>query len=300
MSTIGYGSYTPSTTGGKCFTILFGIISIVIFGMVLETMQGACNDAFLGCHRWLKRKTGKTAKSVKVWFWFWFVIAFAFLFAGLSHHATGYGLGNSIYFAFITITTVGFGEFALNGQHDGRMGALVLIFFGMILMSNLLGSIAAIFQPEEKVGGEGEGTCIANKARQRKDNAAAVCAALESMANGTAKGTLYERLNSAHEHYDRPLAIAWKDTMSKKEKQALAHTAASGVINRKVFPVVVIGDGAGAAEDREGKQPQQHHGLPGFYHPVLAPSGGSTRPNSDVHTADQHTAENNIVKYSDV
>ena len=47
---------------------------------------------------------------------------------------------------------------------------------------------------------------------------AAAKAALESIADGTAKGTLSDRLNAAHRHHDKALAAAWKGSLSKRER----------------------------------------------------------------------------------
>jgi hypothetical protein len=64
-------------------------------------------------------------------------------------------------------------------------------------------------------------------------------AALQSIANGTAKGTLSDRLNSAHRHYDKDLATAWKDTLSKRERKAIV-TADRAIIDNAAAEVKAI------------------------------------------------------------
>lgn len=174
MTTIGYGSWTPSTSGGKSFTVVFGMISIAIMGSSLRKCSNRSHKrmskgASLGYNRQI-RIPGlglKTPKGcVTTLFWAAVTGTYALCFAGVliscnfsstidprtrdssigtvagtQEHTADWGWGNTVYFVLISFMSVGFGDFALDVPGPGDDFVLVTgIFVGLVLVANVIQS----------------------------------------------------------------------------------------------------------------------------------------------------------------
>ena len=133
MTTIGYGAFVPSTTGGVVFVIVFGLFGIVMSALLVGVLTEAIDDGISRLHAlWLAPRHGE--KFVEVFHiavttlaLFTYLILFALVSAmdpsvlvGYDPEAggaTGPNFGaefvRSFYFLFVTFSTIGFGDVTL-------------------------------------------------------------------------------------------------------------------------------------------------------------------------------------------
>jgi len=144
ITTIGYGNISPVTFTGQMFTILYAMIGLPLFFIFLSSIGNVMADAFklvysrVCCRpcRNVRRKSEYPGKSLKllkkrliddeVGLETWMpteyvaipiiiclliIIGFLCLGTVLFHHVEGWDMATSTYFCFITLTTIGFGDF---------------------------------------------------------------------------------------------------------------------------------------------------------------------------------------------
>lgn len=177
MTTIGYGHIAPKTFAGKMFCMLYALVGIPLLLVFMANIGDLMADAFRWmysriCCRWCRvrrRDSEYTPTSqhkietigadevgkegymptdkVNVPIMVNLMLIFAFLFGGAIAFADweNWDLGTALYFCFITLTTIGFGdkwpEKSFLNYEDGIGAALQMAFtvvyciFGMTLIS---------------------------------------------------------------------------------------------------------------------------------------------------------------------
>lgn len=165
VSTIGYGSFTAQTKMGKTFTVLLAIFGVSYFGYclsivgerVLYTLEYTLNRFILGISleeiTKQQRRLGDKHNEINFkLFAFLFAICMLYIlsFAGLAHYfEPTWGFDNSVYFAIISFTTVGLGDFyptptAETGDGE-RLGGYfffaVLLLIGLALVSAIIAAV---------------------------------------------------------------------------------------------------------------------------------------------------------------
>ncbi|XP_013856549.1 potassium channel subfamily K member 5, partial [Austrofundulus limnaeus] len=114
VTTIGYGNVAPKTESGKVFCILYGLCGIPLCLVWLSTLGSFFGDRAKRLSQVLLRK-GVTVKKVQ------FTLTALFLLWGLLVHLVippfvfmaveEWSYLEGMYFSFITLTTVGFGDY---------------------------------------------------------------------------------------------------------------------------------------------------------------------------------------------
>uniref|UniRef100_K7FBV4 Potassium channel subfamily K member 16-like n=1 Tax=Pelodiscus sinensis TaxID=13735 RepID=K7FBV4_PELSI len=121
VSTIGYGTLCPKTAAGQIFCVLFasfGIpLNIVFLHQVGKMLSLLCER--LG--RWLYAK-GMKKKKIKFLTLLFFLVMGILVFLCLPSFvfqvAEGWSYSEGVYFAFITLSTIGFGDYVVGKQPD--------------------------------------------------------------------------------------------------------------------------------------------------------------------------------------
>ncbi len=158
MSTVGYGNTAPVTVQGRSLVYLMGFVSILLFSAVLgyaSSVSLTIVDDFFERVK-LKQLTQGVAAAF-FWlaiFWLWLLVIAEIYWLWTEHHYgmffvegpfEGFKFSDAYWFAFISVTTVGFGDYYF--PHDlFRAVDLfynpLLILIGYVLSANFCSNLA--------------------------------------------------------------------------------------------------------------------------------------------------------------
>ncbi|KAM7163746.1 potassium channel, subfamily K, member 16-like [Macrochelys suwanniensis] len=159
VSTIGYGTQCPKTAAGQIFSIFFasfGIpLTIIFLHWVGKMLSLLCER--LG--RWLYEK-GMKKKKIKFLTLLFFLVMGILVFLCLPslvfQVTEGWSYSEGIYFAFITLSTIGFGDYVVGKQPDRnypsyyRSLVAIWIIFGLAWIALLFNLLTTLLEDTEK------------------------------------------------------------------------------------------------------------------------------------------------------
>ncbi|XP_051833711.1 potassium channel subfamily K member 16-like [Antechinus flavipes] len=159
LSTIGYGTLSPKTAGGQIFCVIFALfgipLNLIFLHQVGKTLSMLCEK--LGkC----LQSQGMKEKKIKFLTLLFFLMTGILIFLGLPsivfHSTEGWTYSEGIYFAFITLSTVGFGDYVVGAQpgkyYCSYYKALVAIWilFGLAWIALLFNLLIRFLEDTEK------------------------------------------------------------------------------------------------------------------------------------------------------
>ncbi|CAH1239170.1 KCNK10 [Branchiostoma lanceolatum] len=116
VTTIGYGVHPPRTTGGRVFVIFYALLGIPLTAAFLSGLAGVMSNmvrrvtnAIQKCHK----KCTPAIASYRAWP-FCLVMGIGVFFvkpALVVHHVENWSFVDSVYFMFVSLSTIGFGDF---------------------------------------------------------------------------------------------------------------------------------------------------------------------------------------------
>jgi len=143
VTTVGYGTYTPSTAAGKAFSVVYSIMGIIIFGQCLSVViTSVWLPLFEAIHHrvpHLKRCCTSTRLTF-VLICLITVVPFMMLSSLMLMARESWTFWESMYFMWITFSTIGLGDMA--PTTDGPFDVLILVVhcvLGLSLIAALLG-----------------------------------------------------------------------------------------------------------------------------------------------------------------
>ncbi|XP_066275241.1 TWiK family of potassium channels protein 7-like [Branchiostoma lanceolatum] len=141
VTTIGYGHSTPRTPGGRVFLIFYAMFGIPLM-MTWVSDVGAKLDSLLrylvGKMSRCRSKKESEVDSVPSWVTIFLLAAFLLLDAAGLSAFENWDLLDSIYYSYITVTSIGFGDFVPSNQLNVVL-ALPHLMVGLALASMLNG-----------------------------------------------------------------------------------------------------------------------------------------------------------------
>uniref|UniRef100_A0ABM5F7J1 Potassium channel subfamily K member 16-like n=1 Tax=Pogona vitticeps TaxID=103695 RepID=A0ABM5F7J1_9SAUR len=160
LSTIGYGNLSPKTAGGQLFCVVFALFGIPLNIVFLQHIGKILSMLCERLAKWLYRKGIKKKTT-------WYLTLLFFLVAGILvflclpsavfREMEGWTYNEAIYFAFITLSTIGFGDFVIGRKHgkDYFPGYQILVaiwaIFGLAWIALLFSLLTTLLEdPEEK------------------------------------------------------------------------------------------------------------------------------------------------------
>ncbi|KAG2382714.1 hypothetical protein C9374_005294 [Naegleria lovaniensis] len=172
FTTVGYGDIYPHTTAGKLFVILFGLIGLAtvgamtaVLGRKLVQNTKAVLSLFsntiiffirviMSCtfkstrdrnNRYEKYVTAVVTHPVSQLFYFFFIFTtYSMVGAAIFSAMEGWKFEDSLYFVFITLATIGYGDLKLK-QTGSKFFLIFFLLIGIGLLGILLALLGGIF-----------------------------------------------------------------------------------------------------------------------------------------------------------
>ncbi|XP_035437193.2 uncharacterized protein LOC118267381 [Spodoptera frugiperda] len=169
VSTIGYGNLAPTTHLGRILMIFYGLFGIPINGILLANLGEYFGMQLISVYRKYKRRNEKRAHNLGYYFTnfgmlgqiFLYLVPgflfFIFLPACIFVVFEGWDYVAAIYYAFVTLTTIGFGDLVAGTVNNGfkygyfcayQIFLIVWITFGLGYIVMLLGFITSGMRSE--------------------------------------------------------------------------------------------------------------------------------------------------------
>ncbi|XP_050344204.1 uncharacterized protein LOC126769444 [Nymphalis io] len=159
VSTIGYGNLAPTTHLSRILMIFYGLFGIPINGILLANLGEYFGMQLILVYRKYKRKNEKRADKLDYFFHnlgmlgqiFLYLVPgflfFIFLPACIFVVFEGWDYVAGIYYAFVTLTTIGFGDIVAGTVNNGFKSGYYLAYhiFLIIWITFGLGYIAMLF-----------------------------------------------------------------------------------------------------------------------------------------------------------
>lgn len=144
ITTIGYGNVAPKTSGGRVFCIIYGLCGIPLCLTWISELGSFFGNRAKRLSQVLIRR-GQSVKMVQITctviFLLWGLLFHLVLPPLLFMHFEGWTYLEGLYFSFITLTTVGFGDYvagvnpSINYPRLYRVGAEVWMYMGLAWLS---------------------------------------------------------------------------------------------------------------------------------------------------------------------
>ncbi|KAJ8949949.1 hypothetical protein NQ318_002356 [Aromia moschata] len=156
LTTIGYGHSTPSTIAGKLFTMFYAMIGIPLGLVMFQSIGERVNRLSSVIIRSVKsslhcRQTTASELDLICVVTFLSSLTIAGGAAAFSRYE-GWSYFDSVYYCFITLTTIGFGDMvalqkdnALSQKPEYVMFALIFILFGLAIVAASLNLLVLRF-----------------------------------------------------------------------------------------------------------------------------------------------------------
>ncbi|XP_025909558.1 potassium channel subfamily K member 16-like [Nothoprocta perdicaria] len=160
VSTIGYGTLRPKTAGGQIFCVFFALFGIPLNIVFLHRVSKMLS---LLCKRLGKFLYGKGVRKKKIKFLtlLFFLVTGILVFLCLPslffQRTEGWSYSEGIYFAFITLSTIGFGDYVVGKQSDRnyfsyyRTVVAIWIIFGLAWIALLFNLLTMVLEDTEKI-----------------------------------------------------------------------------------------------------------------------------------------------------
>ncbi|XP_047347515.1 open rectifier potassium channel protein 1 isoform X1 [Vespa velutina] len=149
VSTIGYGNLAPTNTLSRILMIFYGLLGIPMNGILLSQLGEFFGHVFVRAHRKYKSykkhqndyakkltplETRKAGLAAQIFMYLipGFVM-FIFFPAFLFSHYEGWTYDEAVYYAFVTLTTIGFGDYVA-GQDNTKGSGFFFVMYKTFLI----------------------------------------------------------------------------------------------------------------------------------------------------------------------
>uniref|UniRef100_A0A8D9BNM9 Open rectifier potassium channel protein 1 n=2 Tax=Cacopsylla melanoneura TaxID=428564 RepID=A0A8D9BNM9_9HEMI len=145
LSTIGYGNLHPSTSLGRIVVIIYALFGIPLNGIVLTKLGELFSSTFITVHRRYKTERYESRAEMTIDIILYLIpgiFLFIFVPAIILVYFEGWTFDESVYFAFVTLTTIGYGDLVAGQTNNTKefydIYKVFLIFWIMIGLGYLV------------------------------------------------------------------------------------------------------------------------------------------------------------------
>ncbi|XP_023483585.1 potassium channel subfamily K member 16-like isoform X2 [Equus przewalskii] len=127
LTTIGYGTIAPRTPMGQLFCVFYALLGIPLTIIFLELVSKAISQPLSGLGKYLQNmgiKEGQVKICMLVFFLVTGLLIFILLPPLIFTHTEGWTYEEGLYFAFISLSTIGFGDYVIVKQKKRRLRKL--------------------------------------------------------------------------------------------------------------------------------------------------------------------------------
>lgn len=163
VSTIGYGNLAPTNMLGRVLMIFYALIGIPMNGILLTQLGEFFGQVFVKahkkyksyqhdqavCEKKVKKPLEKRRAGLAMQIFMYLIpgfVMFIFFPAFLFSHYEGWTYDEAVYYAFVTLTTIGFGDYVAGQDNTKGSGVFFILYkiFLIFWISFGLGYIAMI------------------------------------------------------------------------------------------------------------------------------------------------------------
>ncbi|XP_035658951.1 potassium channel subfamily K member 16-like [Branchiostoma floridae] len=138
LTTIGYGHFSPVTTAGKAFCVAYATLGIPLTALTVSAIAERMRNfsRFLAKkisekrpqwnRQWVERSCNASRVAVGM-------VVFFVIPTWMVHIVEDWTYGDSFYFVFITLSTVGFGDY-VTGERIDREYSVNLVFYRVFIL----------------------------------------------------------------------------------------------------------------------------------------------------------------------
>ncbi|XP_071995860.1 kinesin-like protein KIF6 isoform X2 [Engystomops pustulosus] len=154
ITTIGYGNLYPSTMGGQVFCVFYALFGIPLNVAFLNQIGKGLNAHLLALGRCSQEPEGSGVMKVMIMGLFLTTGSLLFLVFPpmIFSYVEGWSYGEGFYFAFITLSTIGFGDYVLGTDPNKhyisiyRSLAALWIIFGLAWLAMVFNLVAEMVE----------------------------------------------------------------------------------------------------------------------------------------------------------
>jgi len=145
VTTVGYGHIAPITKAGRFFVIFYSIPAIISMAYFIKMLINYYNSC--PCKKGSVRTQVLTLPL--------FFIFYLWVSGWILHLCEGWRTGEGVYYIWITISTIGFGDYTTNSNDTAIENAVILLVLvnGLFLFSyaiNVIGNVLEYFTKPER------------------------------------------------------------------------------------------------------------------------------------------------------
>ncbi|KAL7032741.1 hypothetical protein ACKWTF_007390 [Chironomus riparius] len=154
-STVGYGNIAPSNTTGRMFLIFYGLVGLPVHAILFAYMGNFWGNTFVKLYRrykeykmamdkhWVPKKVSLIGQISL--YLFPGIVLFIFAPAILFSYFEGWDYSISVYYTFVTLTTIGFGDFVPTFQnHQEREYGIYFILYELFIVCWFIAGVSYI------------------------------------------------------------------------------------------------------------------------------------------------------------
>ena len=149
ITTIGYGNIAPATPEGRAFLLIYSLIGFVLNGVTLTTMSTLINR-FSTYLNTLIDLPLVSEQYENVFLISIATMAHVIFYSLIMMDTEGWDMPTSVYFSWVTFTTIGFGDYyptnegakAVGGYARYIMINTIMTMTGLSILASLLGALA--------------------------------------------------------------------------------------------------------------------------------------------------------------
>ncbi|XP_033028557.1 potassium channel subfamily K member 16-like [Lacerta agilis] len=156
LATVGYGYLCPRTKEGQIFCVIFALFGIPFYLICLNHIGFLVSGIFKYCTEIVYGKERKKSARYIFVFVILGLIMFLILPSFLFQWMEGWTYHEAVYYTFITLSTIGFGDYLIGRRHDRtyipgyRMIASIWIVMGLAWITVLFELVSKLLAPEDR------------------------------------------------------------------------------------------------------------------------------------------------------